>query len=252
MKKNLSLLFLTCCFIPCATSLRGQINIDKDVSPGNAKPIYVSLSGISGEAAQVIQFDLYVQGFAFTSAEAAQYLISGSNNGNLQARVSDRFNKSTVVAKAYSGASMRRQAHVFVDDFVQAIGRKGIAQTKIAYKGKTGKGSEIFIADFDGANAMGVTKDGSLVAAPCMIPGRLGMYYVSYKLNHADIFYQDLSSGSRKVFAKHGGSNMSPAVSPDGRKVAMVLKGDTAYYPSEIFEAMGIRPFVAPVKAAAR
>jgi imidazolonepropionase-like amidohydrolase len=38
----------------------------------------------------------------------------------------------------------------------------------------------------------------------------------------------------------------------DIRRVAMVLKGDTAYYPSEIFEAMGIRPFVAPVKAAAR
>jgi hypothetical protein len=37
----------------------------------------------------------------------------------------------------------------------------------------------------------------------------------------------------------------------DIRKVALVLKGDTAYYPSEIFEAMGIRPFVAPVKAAA-
>ena len=37
----------------------------------------------------------------------------------------------------------------------------------------------------------------------------------------------------------------------DIRKVALVLKGDTAYYPSEIFEAMGIRPFVTPVKAAA-
>jgi imidazolonepropionase-like amidohydrolase len=36
----------------------------------------------------------------------------------------------------------------------------------------------------------------------------------------------------------------------DIRKVALVLKGDTAYYPSEIFEALGIRPFVAPVKAA--
>ncbi|WP_457095825.1 amidohydrolase family protein [Lysobacter sp. P5_B9] len=37
----------------------------------------------------------------------------------------------------------------------------------------------------------------------------------------------------------------------DIRKVALVLKGDTAYYPSEIFDAMGIRPFAQPVKAAA-
>ncbi len=228
MKKSLFVLFLACCVAVSSPGLWGQaVNIIReDVSPGNAKPVYVSLSGITGEAAQVIQFDLYVQGFAFTNAEAAQYQISGSANGNLQARVTDRFNKSSILAKAYSGASLRRQAHVFVDDFVQAIDRKGIAQTKIAFKGKTGKGSEIFLADFDGFNPVAVTKDGSLVAAPCMIPGRLGMYYVSYKLNHADIFYQDLSSGSRKVFAKYGGSNMSPAVSPDGRKVAMVLSKD--------------------------
>lgn len=34
----------------------------------------------------------------------------------------------------------------------------------------------------------------------------------------------------------------------DIRKVAFVLQGDRAYYPSEIHEAMGIKPFVAPVR----
>jgi len=34
----------------------------------------------------------------------------------------------------------------------------------------------------------------------------------------------------------------------DIRKVALVLKGDTAYYPSEILEAVGIKPFAEPVK----
>ncbi|RPE81861.1 amidohydrolase family protein [Vulcaniibacterium tengchongense] len=37
----------------------------------------------------------------------------------------------------------------------------------------------------------------------------------------------------------------------DIRKVALVIKGDTAYYPSEIHEALGIEPFVAPVKVGA-
>lgn len=32
------------------------------------------------------------------------------------------------------------------------------------------------------------------------------------------------------------------------RQVATVLKGDTLYYPSEIFEAIGVMPFAAPVK----
>ena len=37
----------------------------------------------------------------------------------------------------------------------------------------------------------------------------------------------------------------------DIRKVALVVKGDTAYYPSEIFEALGIKPFAQAVKAGA-
>jgi hypothetical protein len=32
------------------------------------------------------------------------------------------------------------------------------------------------------------------------------------------------------------------------RKVAMVLKGDRAYYPSEIYTELGVKPFVAPLK----
>ncbi|QNP40976.1 amidohydrolase family protein [Lysobacter solisilvae (ex Woo and Kim 2022)] len=37
----------------------------------------------------------------------------------------------------------------------------------------------------------------------------------------------------------------------DIRNVAVVLKGDTAYYPSEIFDALGIKPFAAPAKVGA-
>jgi TolB protein len=113
-----------------------------------------------------------------------------------------------------------------VDDFVSALQRKPICRTKIAFKGETRPNSEIFIADFDGHNTQEVTKDGSLVAAPCWVSGRMALYYTSYKLNHADILYHNLSSGERKMFARYGGSNMSPAPSPDGSKVAMILSKD--------------------------
>src|ERR1035438_3654844 len=174
-------------------SAYSQIDITNTVNvPGNTKPILVSMSGLTGEAATTLQFDLYVQGFAFTDAAAAQFLISGSNNGNLQAKATDPHNKSTLVSKAYSGASLRRQVHAFADDFLQALSRKGIAQTKIAFKGENSPTSEIYVADFDGHNAQGVTKDNNLVAAPDWVRGHLAMYYVSYKLNHVDIFYHRL------------------------------------------------------------
>jgi TolB protein len=209
-----------------AYSQESSINIEKLAGPGREKPILVSMSGFTGEAAQVLQFDLYVQGFAFTNAEAAQYLLAGSNNGNLQGRVTDQVNKSVLVSKAYSGASLRRQAHAFVDEFAKALSRIPIAQTKIAFKDQNVSNGEIFIADFDGFNPQQVTRDNSIVAAPSMVPGHLAIYYTSYKLNHPDIFYQNLSTGTRKIFARYGGSNMSPAVSPDGSKVAMILSKD--------------------------
>ena len=214
---------------PIAIALAQQeIQIQRDIDIFNTRPIYVSMSGFTGEAAQVLEFDLYVQGFAFTNSESAQYLISGSNNGNLQGRASDRFSKSTLVSKAYSGATLRQQAHAFADDFVNAIPqRKGIARTKIAFKNDTGPSSEIYVSDFDGHNAQAATRDRSIVAAPCWAPGGGALYYVSYSLNHPDIFYHDIPAGKdRRAFARYGGSNISPAVSPDGSKVAMILSKD--------------------------
>src|ERR1041384_2707552 len=200
----LSTAFLMLAAAPLAQN--NSITITGQSGPGKEKPILVSLSGFTGEAVQVLQFDLYVQGFAFTNAEGAQYLISGSNNGNLQGRATDRLNKSSVISKSYSGASLRRQAHTFVAEFIQAIGRKAIPpQSQIAFKGENGPNSEIYVADFDGHNAQGVTKDNSIVAAPSWAHSRLALYYTSYKLNHPDIFYQNISTGERKVFSRYGG-----------------------------------------------
>ena len=216
-------LFFGAVFGFCALA-QAQIDVTKQVmKPGAEPPIWVSMSGFSGEVAETLQFDLYVQGFNFTNADNAQYVIVGSNNGNLQGRVTDRYNKSTVVSKAYSGASLRRQAHAFCDEFVVALGRKGIAQTKIAFKVDTGANSEIYVTDFDGHGAQAVTADKTIVAAPAWAPGRLALYYTSYKLGNPDIFFHDLASGQRRAFSRYSGLNSSAAVSPDGKRVSMIL-----------------------------
>ena len=181
-------ILVTAGLIVVGGSAYSQIEIIKptETAPGNAKPIYVSMTGFTGEAAQVLQFDLYVQGFAFTNAEAAQYPHQRQQQRQPPGPGNRCRQQSTLVSKAYSGAALRRQAHAFADDFVQAVDqRRPIAQTKIAFKGESGRGSEIYIADFDGHNAQPVTRDNSIVAAPCWVPGRLALYYVSYKLNHA-------------------------------------------------------------------
>jgi TolB protein len=223
MKKILS---LTIAVLALNFSHAQEINIQTEINVlGQTKPIPVCLSGFTGEAAEVLKFDLYVQGFSFVSPDAAQYVISGNDAGNVSGSVTDKFAKRSILSRTYNGASLRRQAHAFADDIVQAIqNKKGIGQTKIAYKSQGASGpGEIFVADFDGHGAQAITTDGAIVAKPAWVPGKLALYYTSYARGNPDIFYHSLSSGQRRVIAGYSGLNTSAAVSPDGSRIAMVL-----------------------------
>jgi len=203
-----------------------EINISTTINVlGQTKPIPVSLEGFTGEAAEVLKFDLYVQGFSFVTPDLAQYRINGSSTGNVQGQVTDAVSRQVKFSRSYNGASLRRQAHAFADDIVLAItGKRGIGQTKIAFKAQAPGGEgEIYVSDFDGHNAQAVTHDNAIVAAPAWVPGRLALYYTSYQPGNPDIFYHDLATGQRRVIARFSGLNTGAAVSPDGSKVAMIL-----------------------------
>jgi TolB protein len=204
-----------------------EINIQSEINVmGQTKPIPISLSGFTGEGAEVLKFDLTVQGFSFVTPDAAQYLVSGSDAGGITGSLTDKFAKRVLLSRSYNGASLRRQAHAFADDIVLAVtGKKGIGQTKIAFKSQpSGYGAgEIYVADFDGANAQRITTDNAIVAKPAWVPGRLALYYTSYALDNPDIFYHSLTTGQRRKIAAYSGLNTSAAVSPDGAKIAMVL-----------------------------
>jgi TolB protein len=205
-----------------AAAENGDIVVTHRAETGK-KLIPVSMSGFTGEVNQVLKFDLEVAGFTVVAADQAQYLITGSNNGHVEGRVTDRINKASLLARAYDGP-MRAQAHALANDIVEALtGKKGIANTRIAFKVTYGGYSEIVVADYDGYNAAPITQDHKIVAAPCWAAGRRMIFYTSYLRENPDVYSQDLNTGARKVVARYTGSNISPAPSPDGRHVAMIL-----------------------------
>lgn len=212
-----------------ATSARSQNQeLPLNVQIGNlgmTRPIPISLEGFSGEVERVLRFDLYVQGFSFVTPDQAQYLVSGSNTGDVIGMVTDKFAKRTLFSRDYTGSSVRREAHAFANDIVKALtSQDGIGQTKIAFKAQLPDGSgEIMVSDFDGYNAQPVTSDSAIVAAPSWVPHRLALEYTSYKLGNPDIFYHNLSTGERRVFAGFSGLNTKAVTSPDGAHVAMIL-----------------------------
>jgi TolB protein len=188
-----------------------------------AEVIPIAVTGFSGEVDKVLKFDLEVIGCKVVGADTAKYLVTGSNNGNLQGFLQDGKTKANLLSKAYTGGNARVQAHTFADEIAGYLrGTKPIFLTQIAFKLDKGAAKEICVADFDGHNAREITRDGAIVAAPSWRPGSRVIYYNSYKDGFPGIYAHDLNAGTRLAVAKHAGSNISPAASRNG-KVAMIL-----------------------------
>src|SRR5579863_3374652 len=183
-------------------------------------------------------------GFIAVPQGQANYVLSGSDDGDVKGllslygdpskmragdTISANASRSVLFNKEYRGGSLRMEAHMLADEVVLKItGVNGIAEkngviSRIAFKGDGGSGSgEIYVSDFDGHDARAATMDGAIVAAPCWVPGQFALYYSSYKLGPVNLFYHNLRTGDRHIFADSIGMVGSPAVSPDGRKVAYV------------------------------
>jgi TolB protein len=208
------------------SALASDIEIEKwGTKNGFPLPVPVSISGFSGEILTVLKDDLMFMGMENVSPEQAKYLITGNNNGKVEGRVVERINKNTLLAKSYNGGTTRAQTHAFADDIAKAVTPNipPIAQSKVAFKVETGKGhSEVYIADYDGANARAVTSDNSIIAQPCWA-GHTALYYTSYKLNYPFIFRHELATGARTSISRFAGLNSSAAVSPDGSRICMIL-----------------------------
>jgi len=222
MKKSFILVssFLTAIATLAADDSRIVIEQYVD-SLGFTKPVPVYVTGFSGEVDSTLRFDLSFMGFEIVSADKARYTIQKNNGAGVGATIPQaQYNK------VFTGGSTRQQTHALADDIAQTLTQKtGIAQTRIAFKARResyGAG-EIFISDYDGFNYQPVTKDGTICAAPCWANHNT-LFYMSHKLSgKPDILSHNLNTGARKAVARFPGMNSSPAVSPDGRRLAMIL-----------------------------
>jgi TolB protein len=224
MSKTLLMLGVSL-FVAAAAVAQNEITITSGINLNGFSTVKVNISGFSGEILSVLKDDLSFMGMVDSPADEAKYLIAGSNNGKVEGRVTERINKNQILAKSYNGGTTRAQTHAFADDIAKAITPNvpPIAQTKIAFKVETGGGnSEVYISDYDGFNARAITSDHSIIAQPCWA-GRGAIYYTSYKLGNPFIYRHELSSGLRQTISHFAGLNSSAAVSPDGRRICMIL-----------------------------
>lgn len=184
--------------------------------------IPVSISGFPPEVEAVLKFDLSVLGIV--TQEPADYAISGKCDGRLEGSLTQTGMPRPVFLRAYAGGNPRAQAHAFANDIVKELRQSApIFNGKIAFRLTHGPTSEVCISDYDGNNPIMLTHDNTLVDSPSWLPGGHALLYTSWMRGSTQIFEHNLATGARRLLAGYPGSNMSAEVSPDGRRVAMIL-----------------------------
>lgn len=165
-------------------------------------------------------------------AARATYLLAGdisytSPYYTIKIYVYDISARSAVFAKAFKGteSSLRRLAHIASDQIVSAlVGKRGIADTKIAFSNNSTRHKEIYVVDYDGENLQKLTNDKSISILPRWSKdGRI--FYTTYKYKNPDIFAIDLRAGKIAPIIIRGGLSLIGGVSPDGKALAFTSSG---------------------------
>jgi TolB protein len=133
-----------------------------------------------------------------------------------------------VLVKQYNEAAgedmARTVAHRFADEIIARLGGgiSGIAETKIYFVSTRTGSKEIWVMDYDGQNQHAVTHLGSITVSPRVSPDNSRIAFSSLGKEGWAIrmFSFDLNRTVSFAAGVAGGSNLTPAWSSDGAKVA--------------------------------
>jgi TolB protein len=166
-----------------------------------------------------------------------------------------------VLAKQYnedaSDDSARQIAHRFADEIIFRLsgGSQGIAESKIYYVKITGEDKEIWEMDYDGANQRPLTHLGTVSLSPRISPDSSRLAFASLGHDGFQIRMFSLVLNRMVNFTGVGGTNITPAWSPNGKDIAYSSSrsGDPEIWVSDANGALARRitsfrgPDVSPV-----
>lgn len=171
-------------------------------------------------------------------AKKADYLLFGElspvkdDSWEVKAFVYDTQSQKAVLAKKFvsSTKGLRRSAHLLSDQIVKLLyGKRGIADTKIAFANDSTGRKEIYMVDYDGYNLAKLTKDRSIALLPRWNSDGTKIFYTTYRNRNPDIFYIDLKAGTINPLLKGDGLNLIGGVSPDDSKIVFTMsRGENA------------------------
>jgi TolB protein len=165
----------------------------------------------------------------------------------VEARLLKVSDGSMALGKKYSGSlrSLADGGRVFAHSFADEVHQtqrnlRGVAMTKLAFssdraggrmKGPVGDRaiSNIYRADYDGANQTQMTFGRTLDLAPAWDPTGATLLYFTYRGGYPDLVLQSLKNANAPTFPARGNSaihNFLPVWSHDGSKIAFMSNRD--------------------------
>ena len=153
--------------------------------------------------------------------------VSGANVA-MQGWLDDVKNSSSpqVLGKQYqepaSDDNARLLAHRFADDIIFRLGGgiAGVAESKIFFVSSRTGHKEIWEMDYDGAGQRQITHLNSISLSPRISPDGTHIAFSSFDKSGLQLKMYSLDLGRLLAFPAHSGSNISPAWSADGSKLA--------------------------------
>jgi TolB protein len=165
----------------------------------------------------------------------ADYLIAGQYQaaGGKYKFALQLFNvreERPIIGRSYEATpgKVREAAHRFADLIMKQItGNDGFFTSKIAFVLGSGRGRNLFIMDYDGANLIQLTRHSALVMSPDCSPDGTKIVFSSDKVWDQDLYIMDLvPSISEHRITRAFKLEQSPAWSPSGNQIAFSANGD--------------------------